>query len=74
MIPSDDFEKWLYLFPGPDSAADTFFEDLAIEFQLGRDCPWPEHFESFDALVKFVWQYSRVGKRSGCSASASSFD
>ena len=58
MIPSDDFEKCLYLFPGPDSAADSFFEELAIEFQLTRDCPWPERFGSFDALVNFVAQHA----------------
>ena len=54
MIPSDDCEKWLYLSSGPDSAADSFFEELAIQFQLTRDCPWPERFGTFDALVRFV--------------------
>jgi|ERR1019366_1595392 hypothetical protein len=58
IIPSDDFEKWLYLFPGPDSAADSFFEELAIEFQLTRDCPWPQRFGSFDALVRFVAEHA----------------
>ena len=62
MIPSDDFEKWLYLFPGPDSAADSFFEELAIEFHLTRECSWPEQFGSFDGLVKFVGQHS-FGRR-----------
>lgn len=58
MIPSDDFEKWLDLFPGLDSAADTFFEELAIEFQLTRDCPWPERFGSFEELVRFVGEHA----------------
>ncbi len=58
MTPADDFEAWLNLFPGPDSAADSFFEQLATEFQLSRDCPWPERFGSFDALVKFVSQHA----------------
>lgn len=62
MTPADDFEAWLYLFPGPDSAADTFFEELAMEFQLKRDCPWPERFGSFDALVKFVNEQASVSK------------
>jgi hypothetical protein len=62
MIPSDDFEKWLHLFPGPDSAADAFFEELAIEFQLRRDCPWPERFGSFDALVRFVAEHAPAPK------------
>jgi hypothetical protein len=62
MIPSDDFEKWLYLFPGPDSAADCFFGELAIEYQLTRNCPWPERFGSFDALVKFVAQHTHEPK------------
>jgi hypothetical protein len=62
MIPTDDFEKWLYLFPGPDSAADTFFGELAVEFQLRRDCPWPERFGSFDALVKFVTENALADK------------
>jgi len=62
MIPSDDFEKWLNLSSGPDSAADSFFEELAIEFQLSRDCPWPERFGSFDVLVSFVKQYSGGGR------------
>jgi hypothetical protein len=60
MIPSDDFEKWLYLFPGPDSAADSFFEELAIECQLTRNCPWPERFGSFDALVSFVAEHAHA--------------
>jgi len=59
MIPADDFENWLALSSGPDSAADTFFEELAIEFQLSRKAPWPDRFESFDALVKFVGQHSQ---------------
>ena len=54
MIPADDFENWLALSSGPDSAADTFFEELAIEFRLLRDCPWPERFGCFDTLVRFV--------------------
>jgi len=54
MIPADDFENWLALSSGPDSAADTCFEELAIEFQLTRDCPWPDRFGSLDALVRFV--------------------
>jgi len=62
MIASDDFEKWLSLFSGPDSAADSFFEELAIEFQLTRECPWPERFESFDALVRFVAEHERAPK------------
>jgi hypothetical protein len=62
MIPTDDFETWLYLFPGPDSAADSFFEGLAIEYQLTRDCPWPERFGSFDALVKFVAEHAPASK------------
>jgi hypothetical protein len=62
MIPSDDFEKWLNLSPGPDSAADVFFEELAVEFQLTRDCPWPERFGSFDALLKFVAEHAQVPK------------
>ena len=62
MIPSDDFEKWLYLFPGPDSAADSFFEEMAVAFRLSRDSPWPERFASFDALVKFVSQDSTLNK------------
>jgi hypothetical protein len=60
MIPSDDCERWLYLFPGPDSAADSFFEEMAIEFQLIRDCPWPERFGSFDALVRFLAEHARL--------------
>lgn len=60
MIPSDDCERWLYLFPGPDSAADSFFEEMAIEFQLTRDCPRPERFGSFDALVRFLAEHARL--------------
>ena len=63
MVPSDDFEKWLCLSSGPDSAADSFFEELVIEFQLTRACPWPERFGSFDALVNFVKQNSFGGCR-----------
>ena len=59
LIPSDDFARWLELFPGIDSAADCFFEEMAIEFQLSRKAPWPDRFESFDALVKFVVQHSQ---------------
>jgi hypothetical protein len=59
MIPPDDFEKWLDLFPGLDSAADSFFEEIAIEFQLTRDCPWPKRFGTFDALVRFLAQHAR---------------
>ena len=62
MIPTDDFEDWLRLSSGPDSAADSFFEELAIEFQLRRDCPWPERFGSFDALVSFVTQNAPAAK------------
>jgi hypothetical protein len=62
MVPSDDFEKWLYLFPGPDSAADSFFEELAIKYQLTRDCPWPERFGSFDGLIRFVAEYAVATK------------
>jgi hypothetical protein len=62
MTPADDFEAWLSLFPGPDSAADSFFEQLATEFQLRRDCPWPERFGSFDALVKFVSENASASK------------
>jgi hypothetical protein len=62
MTPSDDFEKWLCLSSGVDSAADSFFEELAIEFQLTRDAPWPQRFESFDALVKFVKEHSFGGR------------
>jgi hypothetical protein len=54
MIPADDFEDWLRLSTGPDSAADGFFEALAIEFRLSRDCPWPKRFGSFETLVQFV--------------------
>ncbi len=54
LVPSDDFEQWLALSSGPDSAADGFFEEMAIEFELARDCPWPDRFGSFDALVRFV--------------------
>ena len=57
MMPADDFEKWLYLFPGPDSAADIFFEELAIEHQLKRGLPWPARFGSFNALIKFVAEH-----------------
>jgi hypothetical protein len=62
MIPTDDFEKWLYLSSGPDSAADSFFEELAIEFQLTRDCPWPECFGTFDALVRFLAEHAHLRK------------
>ena len=62
MIPADDFEKWLYLSSGPDSAADSFFEELAIKFQLSRDCPWPERFGTFDALVRFVAEHAHSPK------------
>lgn len=62
MIPSDDFEKWLALSSGPDSAADSFFEELAIEFRLTRECPWPERFGSFDALVRFVTENAQAPK------------
>ena len=61
MIPTDDFEDWLRLSSGPDSAADSFFEELATEYQLRRDCPWPERFGSFDALVRFVADHAVVG-------------
>lgn len=54
LIPTDDFESWLALSSGPDSAADSLFEELAIEFQLRRDCPWRERFDSFGTLVRFV--------------------
>jgi len=62
LIPSDDFARWLELFPGIDSAGDSFFEELAIEFQLTRDCPWPERFGSFDALVRFVVEHALAPK------------
>jgi hypothetical protein len=62
MIPSDDFEKWLDLSSSPDSVADTFFEDLAIELQLTRDSPWPERFGTFDALVRFVAEHAHPPK------------
>jgi hypothetical protein len=62
MIPPDDFEKWLCLSSGPDSAADSFFEELAIEFQLTRDCPWPERFGTFDALVRFLVEHAHLRK------------
>jgi hypothetical protein len=62
MIPPDDFEQWLYLSSGPDSAADSFFEELAIEFQLTRDCPWPERFGTFDALVRFLAEHAHLCK------------
>ena len=58
MTPADHFEEWLNLFPGPDSAADSFFAAVAIEFQLPRNCPWPESFGSFDSLVRFVAEYA----------------
>lgn len=58
MVPTDDFEQWLDLSSGPDSAADMFFEQLAIEFELRRDCPWPDRFGSFDALVRFVDEHA----------------
>lgn len=51
LIPTDDFERWLARSSDPDSAADTFFEEVAIEFRLTR---WPDGFGSFDALVRFV--------------------
>jgi hypothetical protein len=54
MVPTDNFESWLALSSGPDSAADCFFEELAIEFKVPVSAPWPERFESFDALVRFV--------------------
>jgi hypothetical protein len=54
MIPTDDFESWLALSSGPDSAADCFFEALAIECQLPVGAPWPERFGSFKALVQWV--------------------
>ncbi len=62
MIPTDDFEDWLRLSSGPDSAADSFFEELATEFQLHRDCPWPNRFDSFATLVEFVNENTRVSK------------
>ena len=62
MIPPDCFEEWLELFPGPDSAADSFFEAVAIEFHLTRDCPWPERFGSFDSLVRFVAEHADAAK------------
>ncbi len=60
LIPGDDFEKWLSLFPGLDSAVDSFFEEPASEFQLTRECPWPERFGSFDALVRFVAAHAQA--------------
>jgi hypothetical protein len=62
MIPPDDFEKWLNLSSSPDSAADSLFEELAIEFQLTRDCPWPERFGTFDALVRFLAKHAHRRK------------
>jgi len=62
MMPSDDFEKWLCFSSGPDSVADSFFEELAIEFQLSRDCPWPERFGTFDALVRFLAEHAPLSK------------
>jgi len=62
MTPRDCFEEWLELFPGPDSAADSFFEAVAIEFHLTRDCPWPERFGSFDSLVRFVAEHADAAK------------
>lgn len=62
MTPEDQFEEWLKLFPGPDSAADAFFEAVAMEFQLKRSCPWPEHFGSFDSLVRFVAKHAYATK------------
>ncbi len=54
MLPTDDFESWLALSSGPDSAADCFFEELAIEFKVPVSAPWPERFGSFEALVQWV--------------------
>ncbi len=68
MMPLDDFEAWLDLFPGPDSAADTFFERVAVEFQLRRDCPWPERFGSFEALVRFVVEHRPAAQARGMTA------
>ena len=62
MIPTDDFENWLALSSGPDSAADGFFEELAIEVQLRRDCPWPKRFGSFETLVGFVRDNAEAAK------------
>ncbi|MCW5555915.1 MAG: hypothetical protein KIS67_27625 [Verrucomicrobiae bacterium] len=54
LLPTDDFESWLALSSGPDSAADCFFEELAIEFKLPVSAPWPERFGSFKSLVQWV--------------------
>jgi hypothetical protein len=62
LTPPDCFEDWLELFPGPDSAADSFFETVAIEFHLTRDCPWPGRFGSFDSLVRFVAEQAYAAK------------
>lgn len=58
--PADDFEQWLQPSSGPDSTADGFLEELAIEFQLTRDCPWPERFEAFDTLARFVAEHGHA--------------
>ncbi len=62
MNPEDQFEEWLNLSPTPDSAADAFFEAVAMEFQLKGGCPWPEHFGSFDSLVRFVPKHAYVAQ------------
>ena len=36
MTPADDFERWLNLFPGLDSAADMFSEELGTKRILPR--------------------------------------
>jgi hypothetical protein len=60
LMPADDFERWLGLSSGPDSAGDMFFEELAIEYRLTHDLPWPARFGSFDALVQFVARYGQL--------------
>jgi len=60
LMPADDFERWLGLSSGPDSAADMFFEELAIECRLTRDLPCPDRFGSFGALVQFVARYGQL--------------
>ena len=39
-----------------------FASDLAIEFQLSPDCPWPDRFGSLDALVRFVAEHAHALK------------
>jgi len=64
LIPTADFEQWLPLSSGPDSAADTFLEEVAIEFRLTR---WPDGLGSFDALVRFVAEQAPASRQPGSS-------